>query len=82
MIGERMEKRGNSEKKHGNRCAERTIEKKLHTTRKKTPDYCIIYIFGEHCATRILSIKKKIYKKAGKLINEQRGKTYAQVTYV
>jgi len=71
MIGERMGKRGNSEKnwKHGNRRAERTIEKKLHTTRKgkKKPDYCIIYIFGKRCAAPVFFRlkKKKIIKKRG-----------------
>lgn len=67
MIG----KRENEEtvREIGNRCAEKTIEKKLHTISarksKKTPDYCIIYIFGERCDTRILSIKKKRNKKRG-----------------
>lgn len=67
MIGKRENEETVGEV--GNRCAEK-IEKKLHTISarksKKTPDYCIIYIFEERCDTRILSIKKKdVIEKRG-----------------
>lgn len=79
MIG-KTGKRGNSARnwKHGNRCAGRTIGKKLLIINErkstKTPDYCIIYFFGERCDNRILSIKRKEHKKAEIPINLEKGK--------
>lgn len=81
MIG----KRENEEtaRKTGSMAADaqRKRSKKLLTInernnkKKKIPDYCIIYIFGERCDNRILSIEKKKQrnKKAEKPIKE-RGK--------